>query len=204
MKFEDLWKYKLLLEIDRNNYKNVKENLENIILRKYGKNKLPCKTCKKMREYEIYETTSSINMYKKQINHISFECRCKKCNTKLYPEELLLANDRIRINEEAKYFEMTRNTITRDMLNEILLKYSISIKSLSKILNMPHLKTYFRFGLITKKDSDTLLKVYNDVEYYIELLKLNKNKIDTNEYISSLEASTALLESMHLTLKHKI
>ena len=62
-------------------------------------------------------------------------------------------------------------------------------------------KTYFRFGLITKKDSDTLLKVYNDVEYYIELLKLNKNKIDTNEYISSLEASTALLESTHLTLK---
>ena len=100
MKFEDLWKYKLLLEIDRNNYKNVKENLENIILRKYGKNKLPCKTCKKMREYEIYETTSSINMYKKQINHISFECRCKKCNTKLYPKEF--TRDFKSINSEVE------------------------------------------------------------------------------------------------------
>lgn len=201
MKFEQLWNYKLLLEISNGNYKNVKNNLENIIFRKYGKNKLPCRVCKNMCDYEIYEVHSSINIEEEKIDYISFECKCKNCNTKLYLEELLLANKRIRMNEEAKYFEITRNTITRNMLNEILIKYNISIKSLSKILNMPHLKTYFKDSLISKKDSVILLKIYNDVEYYIELLKSNKNKIDTNEYTNSLQAATNILESTHPTLK---
>ena len=144
------------------------------------KNEGFCEKCNKLVEYEKVEVDDVVEIKGKKYKYKRLDGICKNCGEVVSSNEL---NDANLSRIDLAYREKEK-IITTNEINDILKKYKIGKKPLSKLLNWGEvtLIRYLNGDVPTKAYSDQLFKVLNDVKYMEELLEKNKSVISERTY----------------------
>ena len=156
--------------------------------------KVFCEECRNDVEY----TTASVPMVGrikgKEYQYTGSEARCMDCGSLLYVPELSDANLRSLYD----VFRQENGIILLEIIRAIPEKYAIGKRPLSLLLGWGE-QTYSRYSdgnIPTRQYSDTLLRIYNEPQFYAELLEANKANLPSQHaYEKSRHAVDALLSS---------
>ena len=155
-------------------------------------NKTFCEECRNEVEYSTKSIPMTASIKGKQYSYTGTEARCKECGSAVYVPEIIDTNLRALYDEYRK----ENNIIPLDEINEIPTKYAIGKRPLSLLLGWGE-QTFSRFAdgdIPSKQYSDTLQRIYNDPEYYLQLLISNKNNLKSAlSYEKSYKAIQELL-----------
>ncbi|MFP1676085.1 type II TA system antitoxin MqsA family protein [Gardnerella sp. Marseille-Q9691] len=155
-------------------------------------NKTFCEECRNEVEYSTKSIPMTASIKGKQYSYTGTEAHCKECDSAVYVPEIIDANLRALYDEYRK----ENNIIPLDKINEIPTKYSIGKRPLSLLLGWGE-QTFSRFAdgdIPSKQYSDILQRIYNDPEYYLQLLISNKNNLKSAlSYEKSYKATQKLL-----------
>ena len=151
-----------------------------------------CEKCNKLVSYDVKEVDKKIvkkgkeYLYKKLIGY------CRNCGQEISSNEINDENLR-RID---KVYRNEENIITTEQINEILSKYKIGKKPLSKLLGWGEvtLIRYLNGDVPTKVYSDQLYEILNNEEYMNILIEKNKSLITENAYKNVKNAISKLKE----------
>ena len=126
-----------------------------------------CEKCNNLVEYEIKEIDDKVEIKGKEYKYKRLIGYCKNCGEEISSNE---------INDE--------KIITTEEINQILTKYKIGKKPLSKLLGWGEvtLIRYLNGDVPSKVYSDQLYKILNDEEYMNKLVEENKSLITERAY----------------------
>ena len=158
-------------------------------------NKTFCEECRNDVEYSTKSVPMTASIKGKQYSYTGTEAHCKECGFAVYVPEIIDANLRALYDEYRK----ENNIIPLDKINEIPAKYSIGKRPLSLLLGWGE-QTFSRFAdgdIPSKQYSDILLRIYNDPEYYLQLLISNKDNLKSAiSYEKSYKATQKLIREL--------
>lgn len=132
-------------------------------------NKTFCETCREYVEYRVEDEIMCQTLKDKEYVFNGKETYCTKCGSFVWVGKI---ND---YNLKALYdvYRKENDIISLEKIRELPEKYSISKKDLSLLLGWEE-ETFARYynGAIPHKHySDILNKLYDEPEYYLELVK---------------------------------
>lgn len=135
-----------------------------------------CPECRNYVTYTVVEQVTNSILEGENYEHVEQIAYCAKCGSEIYVGEILDSN--LKALYDA--YRVKNDLIALEKILEIPQKYSIDLKSLSEVLGWEDkLLTRYCEGYLPKKqNSDLLLRIYNDPEYFAELIK---NRIPYNE-----------------------
>ncbi len=139
-----------------------------------------CEKCNELVEYTVKEIDDNVMIKGKEYAFKRLIGYCKKCGEEISSNEINDENlNRIDISYRTK-----ENIITTKEINEILNKYNIGKKPLSKLLGWGEvtLTRYLNGDVPSKVYSEQLYKVLNDKEYMNSLIEENKLSITERAY----------------------
>ncbi len=145
--------------------------------------KMFCEVCKDYVLYRIEEIETTENLKGEDYTFLGKEVFCEKCNAYIFDDEVMDFN-MMKLYDE---YRKENNIISYDKILEILKKYAIGKRPLSQLLGWGEL-TYSRYcdgDMPSIQYSEILKKIYNNPNYFLELLKLNKDKISATAYNKS-------------------
>lgn len=139
-----------------------------------------CEKCDNVVDYSISEVLIEASVKGKKISFVGLEGHCSICGEVVASNYIVDEN----LNRLDSQFRKEEGIITANEINEILLKYNIGKKPLSKLLGWGEvtLVRYLNGDMPTKIYSDVLYKIYNDENYMDEILEANKNLITNVAY----------------------
>lgn len=158
-----------------------------------------CEKCNSLVEYEKKESDEIIEIKGKEYKYKKIFGYCKNCGEEISSNEINDENleriDRVYRNEE--------NIITTEEINNILNKYKIGKKPLSKLLGWGEITLirYLNGDVPSKIYSDQLYNILNNEEYMSTLIEENKEFITERAYNNVKEAIKKLKEP---TFKYSI
>lgn len=132
-------------------------------------NKSYCPVCDKVQNYQILRKNITYKKDNIEFTYIEEYALCTECGEELFIDEI---NQRNQLAFKEAYKKAT-DAITIDQINEILKKYRITKRNLSKILELGEITiTRYLDGYIpTQKNSNYLKIIYNKPEMYYKLLQ---------------------------------
>lgn len=155
-------------------------------------NKTFCEECRNDVEYSTKSVPMTASIKGKQYSYTGTEAHCKECGSAVYVPEIIDANLRALYDEYRK----ENNIIPLDEIKKIPAKYSIGKRPLSLLLGWGE-QTFSRFAdgdIPSKQYSDILQRIYNNPEYYLQLLISNKNNLKSAiSYEKSYKATQKLI-----------
>ena len=151
-----------------------------------------CEECRNDVEY----TTASIPMTGtikgKEYRYTGIEARCANCGNLVFVAEI--SNDNLR--SLYNVFREENGIVPLDVICAIPEKYDIGKRPLSLLLGWGEL-TFSRYcdgDIPTRQYSDIMQRIYNDPQFYAELLEANKMNLKSQRtYEKSRRAVDALL-----------
>ncbi len=157
-----------------------------------------CEKCDNIIEYEVKEIQDVVEIRGKKYEYNRLVGYCKKCGEEITANEI--TDENLKRMDYA--FRNTEGIIKVEEINEILRKYKIGKKPLSKLLGWGEitLTRYLDGDMPTKLYSDELYKLLNNVRYMEQILEKNKNNITERAY-NSVKISIESLKSN--TVKNK-
>ena len=152
--------------------------------------KFKCFYCNSNVGYDVFE---EIFEYADENGIIKYKGKtaiCKNCGEVLSIDEI---EDYNQIQFENAYKEINE-IITTDEIKEIMRKYDIGKRPLSKVLGLGEITiTRYIGGYIpTKKNSSFLKKILKSPETYYSILMTNRSNISENAYQKSIKATNKL------------
>ena len=131
-----------------------------------------CEKCNELVEYTVKEIDDNVTIKGKEEAFKRLIGYCKKCGEEISSNEI---NDE-NLNRIDIAYRTKENIITTKEINEILNKYNIGKKPLSKLLGWGEvtLTRYLNGDVPSKVYSEQLYKVLNDKEYMNSLIEENK------------------------------
>lgn len=139
-----------------------------------------CEKCNELVEYTVKEIDDNVTIKGKEYAFKRLIGYCKKCGEEISSNEI---NDE-NLNRIDVAYRTKENIITTKEINEILNKYNIGKKPLSKLLGWGEvtLTRYLNGDVPSKVYSEQLYKVLNDKEYMNSLIEENKLSITERAY----------------------
>lgn len=160
-----------------------------------NKDKTFCEECRNDVEYSTKSVPITASIKGKQYSYTGTEAHCKECGSVVYVPEIIDANLRALYDEYRK----ENNIIPLDEIKRIPAKYSIGKRPLSLLLGWGE-QTFSRFAdgdIPSKQYSDILQRIYNDTEYYLQLLISNKNNLKSAiSYEKSYKTTQKLIREL--------
>ena len=158
-----------------------------------------CEKCDKLVDFEVKEVIGKTEIKGKEYRYNKLIGYCNNCGEEISSNELLDEN----LTRIDNVFRKTENIIKTEEINQILGKYKIGKKPLSKLLGWGEvtLMRYLNGDVPSKAYSDQLYKLLKDKEYMNELLEKNKGLITESAYNG---VKKAILEQDNLLLKSNI
>lgn len=154
--------------------------------------KVFCEECRDDVNYAISYAQLSGKIKGEEYTYEGKVAHCINCNSEIYVDEI---NDYNLMMLYNKYRE-ANGIISLDMILRIPEKYAIGKRPLSLLLGWGE-QTFSRYcegDIPTKQYSDVLQKIYDEPEYYNELLEINKGRLKTDAaYKKSKSAVNAIL-----------
>lgn len=156
--------------------------------------KIFCEECRKDIKY-ITTTIPMLGTIKdKEYHYIGQKASCAECGSQIFVPEI---SD---FNLQALYdvYRKENGIISLEQIREIPEKYSIGKRPLSLLLGWGE-QTFSRYtdgDIPTKQYSDILIRIYNEPEFYSELLEAKKGNLKSAlSYEKSRKAVDALLSA---------
>lgn len=161
-----------------------------------------CEECRKDVSYIETSVPMVSTIKEKAYRYVGKEAHCVDCSSQLFIPELIDSNLRALYD----VYRTENGIISLEQIREIPEKYSIGKRPLSLLVGWGE-QTFSRYAdgdIPTKQYSDTLLRIYNEPTFYLELLEANKGNLkSTLAYKKSRTATKALL-SADLPISSKI
>ena len=153
-----------------------------------------CEECRNDVCYTISTVPMVGTIKEKHYNYVGKEAHCVNCGSELFVPELSDFNLRALYD----VYRAENGIISLDKIREIPEKYAIGKHPLSLLLGWGE-QTFSRYvdgDVPTKQYSDTLLRIYNEPDFYARLLEENKSKLKSaRAYKKTLRAVEALLSA---------
>lgn len=145
-----------------------------------------CENCLDDNEYIIKNIPVTEKFRGHEIKYMKKETFCKECNGLVYVAEINDENLNTLYSEARKLEDL----ISIDEIKEIMKKYNIGKRPLSKLLGWADLTiTRYLEGFLPNKEySDKLKLILDDIDEMYNLLEANKNNISNVTYNKSMEA----------------
>ena len=139
-----------------------------------------CENCDNIVDYEVKEREDIVEIRGKEYKYKKIQGYCKKCNEEVSANEI--TDENLRRMDYA--FRSAENIITIEEINDILIKYKIGKKPLSKLLGWGEvtITRYLDGDMPTKLYSDELFKLSNNIGYMEHILEKNKSNITEKAY----------------------
>ncbi|MBQ7055047.1 MAG: DUF4065 domain-containing protein [Oscillospiraceae bacterium] len=151
-------------------------------------NKMFCPECRQQVMFKLTERPAVQQLKGKDYEFIEKTAICDNCGAELYVDKVVEENLK-RIYE--KYRE-SNGIISLEKVREIASRYRIGKRPLSLLLGWGE-NTFSRFfdgDIPSKQYSDILLRLYDEPDYYIQLLEEHKDSLNSNTtYEKSLQAA---------------
>lgn len=157
-----------------------------------GKNKVFCEECRSDVEYSLESAIMTGNLKGVSYEYTGEKAICSICGSEVYVAEV---EDK---NLKALYdvYRQKNGIISLEQILEITQKYNIGKRPLSLLLGWGEM-TFSRYcngDMPTKQYADILKKIYDDPEYYKNLLEENKDKLKSSlAYEKSMRTVQELL-----------
>lgn len=153
--------------------------------------KVFCEECRNDVTYTVSRTQMEGAIKGKKYSYTGKEAHCDDCGSEVYVAEL---ND---YNLKALYdaYRVENGIVSHDIVVAIPEKYAIGKRPLSLLLGWGE-QTYSRYydgDLPTKQYSQILQKIYDEPQYYAEILEENKSNLKT---LASYEKSKKAVEAI--------
>lgn len=164
-------------------------------------NKGYCENCNQIVEYQIKEKEDVVEIRGKEYRYNKVIGYCKKCGEQVTANEITDEN----LKRMDLSYRSNENIINTDEINDILKKYKIGKKPLSKLLGWGEitLTRYMNGDIPTKLYSDELYKLLNNIEHMEQILERNKENITERTYksvknaIEKLKTNTVANEALN-------
>lgn len=157
-----------------------------------GIKKVFCEHCQKEVDFSESGVSLTGRIKGKDYQYEGKEARCALCHAAVNVPKLDDAN----LKALYDVYRKENGFITVEQICQLPEMYSIGVRPLSLLLGWGE-HTFSRYidgDLPTKQYSDTLLRIYDDPEYYSELLESNKSNLPSSlSYEKSRKAVDALL-----------
>ncbi len=156
------------------------------------KEKYYCEECRK--EVNVDEERHILSGEVKGVkyNYDGKIASCPECGAEVYVPHILDYN----LEQLYKTIREQNGIISLEQVREIPKKYNIGKRPLSVLLGWGE-QTFSRYcdgDIPTKQYSDTLLRIYNDPEYYAELISQNRHLLSNEHaYNKSMKAVSLLM-----------
>lgn len=151
-----------------------------------------CSECRNDVTYTIFEKTIESTLKGENYVYMGKIAQCDDCGAEIYVGEVEDFNLKILYDT----YRAKNGIISHKDILEIPSKYAIGKRPLSLLLGWGE-QTFTRYcdgDMPTKQYSDTLKKIYNEPQFYSELLEKNKSNLKTvAAYEKSKLATHALL-----------
>ena len=153
--------------------------------------KLYCPVCKKEVDVIIKKRFITYEENNNSFKYVEKYALCPNCKEELYSDELQHENQ----NEFEKEYSIQNDIITKEEINEILDKYSISKRNLPYVIGIGEITiTRYLEGYVpTQKISKLLKSINNDPSLYKRYLEENKDKLKRTVYVKSLNKVDSIL-----------
>ncbi|MCF0114651.1 MAG: hypothetical protein HUJ56_04805, partial [Erysipelotrichaceae bacterium] len=125
--------------------------------------------------YTISEVPMTSTIRGVEYKYMGKEVRCLNCNSYLYFPDIIDEN----LEALYKVYRKENGFVSLDVVRAIPEKYSIGKRPLSLLLGWGEL-TFTRFydgDMPTRQYSDILIRIYEDPNYFAELLEAGKDKL---------------------------
>ncbi|MBU5335691.1 type II toxin-antitoxin system antitoxin SocA domain-containing protein [Intestinibacter bartlettii] len=145
-----------------------------------------CENCLDDTEYIIKNIPVTEKVRGHEIKYVKKETYCKECGGLVYVSEINDENLNTLYSEARKVEDL----ISIDKIEEIMKKYDIGKRPLSKLLGWGDLTiTRYLEGFLPNKEySDKLKLILDDADEMLSLLETNKNNISNVTYKKTIEA----------------
>lgn len=154
--------------------------------------KVFCEECRNDTDYTVLEIPMTGTVKGTEYHYIGKEARCVNCGSIVYVPKLNDCNLRTLYD----MFREKNGIASLEAIREIPEKYAIGKRPLSLLLGWGE-QTFSRYcdgDMPTKQYSDILIRIYNEPEFYSNLLEANKGNLkSTLAYEKSRKATDALL-----------
>ncbi|MGL5978322.1 MAG: type II toxin-antitoxin system antitoxin SocA domain-containing protein [Erysipelotrichaceae bacterium] len=164
--------------------------------------KVFCEECRDDVTFLVTDTKMDGTIKGEAYSYLGKIARCVDCNSELYVEEV---ND---YNLKALYdkYREKQNIISLDTILKISEMYAIGKRPLSLLLGWGE-QTFSRYcegDVPTKQYSDTLKRIYNEPEYFNQILEENKGNLKTESSYNKSKKAVQLLLGNNILEKAKI
>jgi hypothetical protein len=152
-----------------------------------------CYECRKDVEFEIKKVTTISTFRGGETEYVEKIGVCGECGGNVYFKELIDGN----LKSLYDAYRKKHNFISLEQTKEIPKKYAIGKRPLSLLLEWgEHTYTRYCEGYMPSKlYADVLQRLYDEPEYYLEILESRKSLITGAAYRKSKAAVTAVIES---------
>ncbi|MFC6040541.1 type II toxin-antitoxin system antitoxin SocA domain-containing protein [Paenisporosarcina macmurdoensis] len=139
-----------------------------------------CEHCEDVVVYDITPKTKQKTIKGKEISYLAKEAHCHECGSLMFIPEVHDHN----LNQINEAYRAVEKLITVPEIEKAVEMFGIGKRPLSLALGWGEgtLTRYLDGQMPTKQYSLTLKKVIADPEYMVELLELNKDKINESTY----------------------
>lgn len=140
-----------------------------------------CNECEDLVNYEIFEETITEQYKGERVKFIFKVGRCKCCGNEVATD--IEYNFR-KSEAKIKAYKKKIGIIDTDEILEILRKYDIGKEALADIAGFGKvtIKRYFEGFIPAKEYSDTLVRILNDENLFMDLVQKNKSKLKEVTY----------------------
>ena len=153
-----------------------------------------CEECRDDVSYVVTTVPMVCTIRGKEYSYTGREAHCADCGAEVFVPELSDANLRALYD----VYRQKNGIISLDQIREIPEKYDIGKRPLSLLLGWGEqtFSRYYDGDMPTKQYSDILTRIYNDPQFYSELLESNRGNLKSaRAYEKSHRAVAAFLSS---------
>lgn len=145
-----------------------------------------CEVCNEFTNLNRKEEICEEEIKGKKYKYIKVIDYCSKCGNPVTSKDSVDEN----IKRIDKAYRIEEKIISIEEIEEILRKYKIGKKPLSKLLGWGEITItrYINGDVPTKPYSDELYKILKNSDYMLEILEKNKHNITESAYITALNA----------------
>ena len=161
-----------------------------------------CEECRNDVSYVEASVPMVGTIKEKKYHYIGREARCAGCGSLIFIPELSDSN----LQALYEVYRKENGIISLEQIREIPEKYAIGKRPLSLLLGWGE-QTFSRYAdgdMPTRQYSDILIRIYNEPEFYSELLEANKGNLKSAYSYKKSRKTVAALLSAETSLDSKI
>lgn len=150
-----------------------------------------CEYCMSENDYKVHSVNKTSRLKNEKIDYTAKEAVCNICGNEVFISEICDYN----LEKLYEQYRKIHNIISVEEIKHILIEYCIDEEALALLLRWKSgtVNRYLEGDMPVNFHSEILKKICEDPNYYLDLLKNNKERITPIDYNKSKQAINEVL-----------